>query len=125
MPEWGEGFDGYAKRYASRYGQSLVSTTTRYGLGELLHEDVSYHKCQCTGTLARSAHALEQSFVAHTSSGKAVPSIPALVSPFVGAEVAVAGWYPARYTVSDALRTSSNLYVSLPVQNLVNEFLRR
>ena len=34
VPEWGEGLDGYAKRYASRYGISLVSTTTGYGLGE-------------------------------------------------------------------------------------------
>ena len=125
VPEWGEGFDGYAKRYASRYGMSLVSTTTRYGLGEALHEDVSYHRCECTGTLHRTEHALEQSFIAHTASGKAVPSIPALVSPFVGAEVGVAGWYPARYNVSDALRTSTNLYISAPIQNLVNEFLRR
>lgn len=125
VPEWGEGFDGYAKRYASRYGMSLVSTTTRYGLGEVLHEDVSYHKCECTGTFQRTAHAVEQSFVAHTASGKAVPSLPALVAPFIGAEVGVAGWYPARYNASDALRTSTNLYISAPVQNIVNEFLRR
>ena len=125
VPEWGEGFDGYAKRYASRYGMSLVSTTTRYGLGEVLHDDVSYHKCQCTGALQRTAHAVEQSFIAHTASGRAVPSIPALVAPFVGAEVGVVGWYPARYDASDALRTSTNLYISAPVQNLVNEFLRR
>ena len=125
VPEWGEGFDGYAKRYASRYGMSLVSTTTRFGLGELLHEDVSYRKCECSGVLSRTSHAVTQSFVAHTASGRAVPSLPAIVAPFVGAEVAVAAWYPSRYGVSDALRTSTNLYVSLPVQNVVNEFLRR
>ena len=125
VPEWGEGFSGYAKRYASRYGMGLVSNTTRYGLGEVLHQDVSYHKCECSGTLPRVSHALTQAFIAHTASGRAVPSIPALVAPFVGAEVGVAGWFPSRYSVSDALRGSTNLYIGLPVQNLVNEFLRR
>ena len=52
IPEWGEGFDGYAKRYASRYGQNLAGTTIKYGLGELLREDVTYHRCDCTGVPA-------------------------------------------------------------------------
>jgi hypothetical protein len=125
VPEWGEGADGYAKRYASAFGMGLIGTTTRYGLGELLREDVSYHRCECTGVLPRTEHALIQSFVAHTQSGRAVPSIPALVSPFVAAEAGVAAWYPARYNVSDALRTSSGLYYVLPVKNLIDEFVRR
>ena len=125
VPEWGEGFGGYAQRYASRYGMSLASKTTFYGLGEILHEDVTYHRCECSGVLRRSSHALTQAYVAHTASGKAIPSIPALVAPFVGAEAGVAGWFPARYGTSDALRQSVNLYIGLPVQNLVNELLRR
>jgi hypothetical protein len=125
VPEWGEGADGYAKRYASAFGMGLIGTTTRYGLGELLREDVSYHRCECTGILPRTEHALIQSFVAHTRSGRAVPSLPALVSPFVAAEAGVAAWYPARYNVSDALRTSSGLYYVLPVKNLIDEFVRR
>jgi hypothetical protein len=125
VPEWGEGADGYAKRYASAFGMGLIGTTTRYGLGELLREDVSYHRCECTGFLPRTEHALIQSFVAHTESGRAIPSLPALVAPFVAAEAGVAGWYPARYNVSDALRTSSGLYYALPIKNLVDEFTRR
>ena len=125
VPEWGEGFGGYAKRYASRYGEGLVSTTTFYGLGELLHEDATYHRCACSGILHRSSYAVTQAFLAHTASGRAVPSLPALVAPFAGAEVGVAGWFPARYNASDALRQSADLYIGLPVQNLVNEFLRR
>ncbi len=125
VPEWSEGFDGYAKRYASRYGEHLVSATAFYGLGVLLHEDVTYHRCECSGIVRRSSHALTQTFIAHTTSGKALPSLPALVAPFVGAEVGVAGWFPARYGVSDALRQSEDLYIGLPIQNFVKEFLRR
>jgi hypothetical protein len=122
VPEWGQGVDGYAKRYASAFGMGLVGTSTRYGLGELLHEDVSYHRCECTGLLPRTEHAFLQSFVAHTRSGRAVPSLPALIAPFVGAEAGVAGWYPNRFNTSDALRTSSGLYYALPIKNVVAEF---
>ena len=125
VPEWGEGFDGYSKRYASRFGMELIGTTTRYGLGELLHEDVSYQRCACTGFLHRTYHAVSQSFVAHTASGRGVPSLPALVSPFIAAEVGTVAWYPNRYNTSDALRTSSSLYYSIPVKNLIREFTGR
>lgn len=120
-PEWSEGFDGYTKRYVSRFGMGLIGTASRYGIGELLRQDVSYHPCQCTGTLPRAFHAVTQAFVARTSSGRSVPSMAAFISPFVGAEVATVAWYPARYNASDALRTSTALYLSLPLKNLVKE----
>jgi hypothetical protein len=122
VPEWGEGADGFAKRYASRFGMGLVTTTSRYGLGEALRQDVSYHRCECTGILPRTYHAITQSMIAHTRSGRSVPSLSALVSPFVGAEVATVAWYPSRYNVSDALRTSAPLYYNLAIGNLVDEF---
>lgn len=125
IPEWGEGFDGYAKRYASRFGQNLAGTTIKYGLGELLREDVTYHRCDCTGVLPRISHAFVASLVAHTESGRAVPSLPAVVSPFLASEIAVKAWYPARYNTSDALRTSANVYYTLPLKNLFYEFRRR
>lgn len=121
IPEWSEGFDGYTKRYASRFGMGLIGTTSRYGIGELLHQDVSYHPCQCTGVLPRAFHAITQAFVAHTASGRSVPSLAAFASPFIAAEVATVAWYPARYNASDALRTSTALYLSLPLKNLIKE----
>lgn len=125
VPEWGQGFEGYTKRYASRFGMGLVGTSTRYGMGELLHEDVTYHVCECDGFAPRALHAVTQSFVAHTSTGKGVPSLPALVSPFVAAEIATETWFPSRYNASDALRTSYSLYLGLPIKNLVKEFESR
>lgn len=125
VPEWSEGFDGFSKRYASRFGMSLIATTSRYGIGELLHQDVSYQRCACTGFFPRTYHAVTQSFVAHTASGRGVPSLPALVSPFIAAEVATVAWYPNRYNASDALRTSTGLYYSIPVKNIIREFSGR
>ena len=124
VPEWGEGVSGYSKRYASRAGMGLIGTVSRYGLGELLHQDVSYHRCLCTGSFPRVYHALTQSLVAHTESGRAIPSLPALVSAYLAAEIATAAWYPARYGADDALRTSSALYLGIPIKNVLNEFKR-
>jgi len=125
VPEWSQGFNGYTKRYASRFGMGLIGTTSRYGIGELLHQDVSYHPCQCTGTLRRAFHAITQAFVAHTASGRSVPSSAALISPFLAAEVATVAWYPVRYNASDALRTSTALYLALPIKNLMKEREKR
>jgi hypothetical protein len=125
VPEWGEGAQGYAKRYADRFGQGLVGTTSRYALGEILREDVTYHRCQCTGLLPRTAHAFLGAYTAHTRSGHAVPSLPAVASPFVASEVAVAAWYPGRYNASDALRISVLNYVAAPFKNLFAEFIAK
>jgi len=122
VPEWGEGLDGYSKRYADRFGQGLINTTSRYALGELLHEDVTYHRCACTGVVPRAAHALSQIFVAHTHSGRAVISIPAIVSPFAASEVAVAAWYPSRFNTSDALRISIPIFTGALPRALLAEF---
>ena len=125
VPEWGLGAQGYAKRYADRFGQGLVTTTSRYALGELLRQDVTYHRCECSGLLPRTRHALLGAFIAHTRSGLAIPSLPALAAPFIGSEVAVAGWYPDRFNSSDALRISLLNYVAEPFKNLYSEFLRK
>ena len=125
LPEWGEGAQGYAKRYADRFGQGLVGATSRYAFGELLREDVTYHRCECTGLLPRTAHALVGAYTAYTQSGRAVPSLPAVASPFIASEVAVAAWYPARYDASDALRVSVLNYVATPFKNLFAEFIKR
>ena len=77
IPEWREGFNGYTKRYASRFGMGLTGTSVRYGIGELLHQDVSYHPCECTGTLPRAFHAITQAYIARTTRGRSVPSFAA------------------------------------------------
>jgi hypothetical protein len=125
VPEWDQGVNGYAKRYASRYGQSLIGTTVRYGLGAALNQDVSYHRCSCTGVFPRSIHAVSSSLIAYRADGTPVFSLPAVVAPFAAAEVAVYGWYPTRFNTSNALRTSVGGYISLPMRNLFVEFARR
>ena len=122
VPEWGQGFGGYSKRYASEFGTILTSVTLRYGLGEALREDVLYHRCQCAGFLPRTRHVFAESFTSRTRSGRRLPSIPVLVSPFLASEIGVAAWYPHRYNVSDAFRISGISYYLIPFKNMLKEF---
>jgi hypothetical protein len=122
-PEWDSGAQGYAERYGWRFGMQLVSQTTAYSLGALIHEDVAYHRCACAGLLPRSTHAVVSTLTARTSSGRTVFSVPALVSPYAGSFTAVNAWYPARYEPADALRIGSMSFVFKAAGNLVGEFL--
>jgi hypothetical protein len=122
VPEWGEGFSGYSKRYASRLGMNLIGVTGRYAIGEVLHEDTTYYPCTCTGIFPRTYHAISQTLVARTPRGRSVPSIPTLVSGYGAAELGTVAWYPSRYNASDALRTSYPVYINFAIKNLVKEF---
>ena len=122
-PEWDSGVQGYGERYGWRFGMQLLTQTTAYSLGALSHEDVTYHRCECTGLIPRSTHAFVSTLTAKTRSGRTVFSVPALVSPYAGSFTAVNAWYPARYEPADALRIGSMSFVFKAAGNLVGEFL--
>jgi hypothetical protein len=122
-PEWDSGVQGYGERYGWRFGMQMVTQTTAYSLGALSHEDVTYHRCECTGLISRSTHAFVSTLTAKTRSGRTVFSVPALVSPYAGSFTAVNAWYPARYEPADALRIGNMSFVFKAAGNLVGEFL--
>jgi hypothetical protein len=122
-PEWDSGAEGYAERYGSRFGMLLVSETTKYSLGAVLHEDVAFHRCDCTGFIPRSTHAVVSTLTAKTRSGQTIFSIPALVSPYAGSFTVVNAWYPSRYEPADAFRIGSMTFVFKVAGNLVGEFI--
>jgi hypothetical protein len=122
-PEWDSGAKGYGERYGWRFGVQLVSHTTEYSLGALVHEDVAYHRCECSGFVRRSAHAFASTLTAETRSGRTVFSLPALVSPYAGSFTAMNAWYPSRYGPADASRVGSTSFMFKAAGNLVGEFL--
>jgi hypothetical protein len=122
-PEWDSGAEGYAERYGSRFGMSLMSETTKYSLGAVMEEDVSFHRCDCTGLIPRSVHAVSSTLTARTRTGHTIFSFPALVSPYAGSFAAVNAWYPSRYEPADAFRIGSMSFVYKVAGNLVGEFI--
>ncbi len=104
-PEWGQGMEGYSKRFASDFGIAAVAASTRYGLAAAFKQDISYYRCECRGLFPRLRHAAISTVTGRRGEdGHRVFSFPALVAPYAGASAAVYGWYPNRYGANDALR---------------------
>jgi hypothetical protein len=123
VPEWGEGLPGYGRRFGSEFGMGFISVSSKYAIGEALHQDVTYHACDCPGRpIHRFVHLFLGSYSALTEHGRTVPSIPIVVSPFIASEAAVHIWYPSRYNVSDALRISLSPLYTIPIRNLIAEY---
>lgn len=123
-PEWGQGAEGYRKRFVSDLGIAAVSTTTRYALSEAFKEDALYYRCECKGVLPRLGHAVISTWTARRGEdGYRVFSIPALVAPYVGSMTAVYGWYPGRYNAKDALRMGNYNLLQYVGANIALEFL--
>jgi len=107
-PEWKQGAEGYGKRFGSDFGMAAVTSTTRYALAELLREDTMYYRCECTGIVPRTRHAMISTLTGRRGPyGRRVFSFAALLSPYAGSTTAVYGWYPGRYGAKDALRMGS------------------
>jgi hypothetical protein len=122
-PEWGTGWDGFGMRVASNYGIQLVTTTTRYGMAEILREDAAYYRCECKGFLPRVGHALISTITArHGQDGHTEFSFSGLGSPYAGTMAALA-WYPGRYGVKDGFRMGNYNLAAQAGGNLALEFI--
>jgi len=122
-PEWGGGAGPFGERVASNFGIELVTTSTRYGMAEILREDAAYYRCECKGLFPRLAHALISTVTArHGKDGNTIFSAPGLVSPYVGTIAALA-WYPGRYGMKDAFRMGNYNLASQAAGNVAMEFI--
>ena len=73
-PEWGQGMEGYGKRFASSIGQKTIDRTVRYGLKIMLREDPRYFYSDREGIRPRTLHAIGETFVARKDSGGTRPN---------------------------------------------------
>ncbi|MDR0843006.1 MAG: hypothetical protein LBP68_06280 [Acidobacteriota bacterium] len=123
VPEWGQGMEGYGKRFAHSFGQKAVSNTVRFGMQAMLHEDPRYYYSHRAGLWPRLWHAVGETFVAHKDAGGTRPNY----SYFTGM---AAGTYLSRQWRPEADRTTGEYFKSGAtsvgvhvVKNIFREFL--
>jgi hypothetical protein len=122
--DWDQGMTGFGRRWGSNYGIGAITTSTRYGLADLFREDTLYYRCECSGFLPRLRHAVLSTVTARRGQdGHREFSVPALVAPYVGEQVAVHAWYPQRYDSMDAFRQANYSLLVYAGQNIAFEFL--
>lgn len=123
-PEWRQGFVGFSKRFGSDFAIAAVTTTTRYTLAKVFHEDTLYYRCECKGLFPRLSHAVISTFTGRRGDdGHRVFSFSALIAPYAGTMTAVYGWYPGRYNAKDAFRMGNYSLLAYAGGNVALEFL--
>lgn len=121
--EWGQGAQGYGKRFASGFGRNAIQQTVTYGLDEALHLDTGFQKSKREGFFPRLKDALLQNVTSRTRSGKRVPSAPRLVGVYAGGVIAAETWYPERYSYKDGLRNGTKTLLTGFGINVFREFV--
>ena len=121
--EWGQGMEGYGKRFASGMGRNAIQQTVTYGLDSAFHLDTGFRRSKREGFFPRLKDALMENVTSRTRSGKRVLSAPRLVGVYTGSVVASETWYPDRYSYKDGLRQGTRtLAIGFGI-NVVREFL--
>jgi len=121
--EWGQGAEGYGKRYASSLGQNAIQQTVTYGLDSALDLDTGFQRSKREGFIPRLKDALAQNVTSRTKSGDRVISVPRFAGVYTGAIVASETWYPERYNYKDGLRHGTTTLLTGFGINVVREFL--
>lgn len=125
-PEWGQGVEGFGKRFGSDYAIGAMGTTTRYGLAEAFREDTLYYRCECSGPFPRMRHAMISTLTGRRGAdGHRVFSISALAAPYAGSMIAVHLWYPDRFDAKDAFRMGNYSLLTYMGGNIALEFFYR
>jgi hypothetical protein len=121
--DWDLDGTGYGKRWVSEFAESVIGSTTKYGVAKLFHQDPSFTRCACRGVRRRIRHALVSPFVARTMDGRQVFS-PATIAGLAAEHIVPASsWYPAPHGTRDGvLDTVSGVVVKATV-DVIREFV--
>jgi hypothetical protein len=119
---WGQGMEGYGKRFANRFGRFTLKETFEAAGAAALGHEVRYIRAKRSGFLPRAAHALTANFVTYDRDGRRTPHIARVGSAFA-AEFTGNLWMPAGYR--DPSRAVRGVGMELGVGsafNLIREF---
>jgi hypothetical protein len=92
--EWGQGADGYGRRFANSYGQHVIRSTLMYGSSALLNEDNRYFRSGKSGFWPRLKYAVASSFLARHEDGSRGFSY-SRVGSTVATSIISRAWQPA------------------------------
>jgi hypothetical protein len=125
VPEWGQGMEGYSKRFGSVFGQKTIAKSVQFGLGSLLHEDPRYFASRHSGIVKRSLYAVGQGFISYKDSGGARFAYSRLAGTAAGAIIS-RQWHPeADRTAGQYIGAIASSIALEAVKNLAYEFWPR
>jgi hypothetical protein len=93
-PEWGSGFNGFAKRLGTRQAEFILQNSVIYLGSGVLGWEPRYDRCRCSGFWPRTRHAVLRNFVTYDRSEKNLrPQLLPYLGAFAGSAAATT-WEP-------------------------------
>jgi hypothetical protein len=122
-PEWGQGADGYAKRFASSEGFTAAHNGIALGFDLAFHLDPRYRRMPDGTVKQRLLNAVSQTFLANKDSGGRMINVSELAGNF-GAAFVATSWEPRGYnSAGDALVNGALGLAYHTGKNVAREFL--
>ncbi len=92
---WGTDAPGFAQRFGTNAGQTIISGNVRYAMEVTFHEDLRYIACHGCSVKAKIENALLAEVTArHDSDGHRFFTLTPTIADFSGPIVAHSLWYP-------------------------------
>lgn len=121
-PAWGQGVEGYSKRFANRFGRFALQETYEAAGAAALGHEVRYIRSKRNGFFPRAGHALASYFVTYDRNGNRTPHV-ARVGAVFAAEFTGRLWMPAGYRdISTSMRGVGLQMGVGSAFNLIREF---
>lgn len=120
--EWGQGWDGYGKRFASRMGRLVARNAVQTSVDVALGTDPRYDRCDCAGFKSRIGHAWRRVLIARKDNGGEMIGVSRLAGAYVTPMI-TDQWYPDRLnTWSHKLESGTWFLGWRGVNNTIKEF---
>ncbi len=121
--EWGQGAEGYGRRFANSYGQHLLRQTMMFGASSVLHEDNRYIRSGQSGFGPRLKYAIASTFLARRDDGARRFSFSRIGST-AGAAFISRTWQPRSTSTPVDATTSFGIAIGAQAGlNVAREFL--
>jgi len=126
FPGYGQGAEGYAKRFGAAYADTMVSRmVSRAVLPTVLHQDPRYFYRGSGSIRSRIFYALAQTIVCRGDDGRMQPNYSQMLGNFAAAGLSNVYRAPGDRSVGLTFRNGLIITGSGAVENLLREFLSR
>lgn len=126
FPGYGQGAEGYAKRFGAAYADTVVSRmVSRAILPAVLHQDPRYFYRGSGGIRSRLFYAMASTFVCRGDNGRLEPNYSQLLGNFAAAGISNVYRAPGDQSVGLTFRNGLIMTGSGMAENILREFFSR
>lgn len=126
FPGYGQGFEGYAKRYGASYGDSFTAFMLSHAvLPVVFHQDPRYFYQGSGSVRSRLFHALSSTFVSRGDNGRPMPNYSEVLGSFAAAGISNLYRAPGDRQTGLTLRNGFIILGGNMATNVLREFLSR